>query len=270
MSQIEVNTEMLENLKLSKSAKEVIKSILEGEKKYGELWFGSESGRNKAYEELKRKLPEGLYVIKQKKVWDEKENREYFVISISARRSTKSEVPVIKTQEVSKPEYKESEEYKKLARRFGSTIARAIVKCSEQYHIDPFVLASIMVAENSAKGSKEEIEIIGRRLKKNPNYYNERTAGEGEKASRGLMQITEPTYETIKMLLGDKKTSYKDVINNPELSIKYAAKYVSYLMKIGKKSIEEIAAAYNAGPNSKYIPKEYIEKVKNAYKILTQ
>jgi len=266
MSQVEVNAEMLENLKLSKSAKEVIKSILEGEKKYGELWFGSESGRNKAYEELKRKLPEGLYVIKQKKVWDEKENREYFVISISARRSTKSEVPVIKTQEVSK---QESEEYKKLVRYFGSTIAGAIVKYSEQYHIDPFVLASIMVAENSAGSKEKEIEIIGRRLKKNPNYYNERKAGEGEKASRGLMQITEPTYETIKRLLGDTKT-YDDVINNPELSIEYAAKYISYLMKIGKKSIEEIAAAYNAGPNSKYIPKEYIEKVKNAYEILTQ
>ena len=268
MSQVEVNAEMLENLKLSKSAKEVIRSILEGEKKYGELWFGSESGRNKAYEELKRKLPEGLYVIKQKKAWDEKENREYFVISLSARRSTKSEVPV-KTQNVSKPGYKESEEYKKLARYFGSTIAGAIVKYSEQYHIDSFVLASIMVAENSAKGSKEEIEVIGRRLKKNPNYYNERKAGEGKKASRGLMQITEPTYETIKRLLGDTKT-YDDVIKNPESSIEYAAKYVSYLIKIGKKSIEEIAGAYNAGPNSKYIPKEYIEKVENAYKILTQ
>jgi soluble lytic murein transglycosylase-like protein len=81
------------------------------------------------------------------------------------------------------------------------------------------------------------------------------TNGEYNETSYGLGQFTKPTLEG----LLEKGDSFEKVINDPDLSVKYMAKFISKLVNdYDCKTIEEIALAYNAGPGT-------LKKLKEKY-----
>lgn len=65
--------------------------------------------------------------------------------------------------------------------------------------------------------------------------------------ARGLMQITEETFEWIKGKIGDKQSSFDDMYN-PEKSIEYGTYLLSYL-KNTLGSEQNILCGYHAGVN---------------------
>ncbi len=63
--------------------------------------------------------------------------------------------------------------------------------------------------------------------------------------ARGLMQITEPTFDWIKFKLGDKETIYHDMFD-PKTNIEYGSYLLGYLYdEFG--NVETAMAAYHAG-----------------------
>ncbi|MEM4332314.1 MAG: transglycosylase SLT domain-containing protein [Candidatus Micrarchaeia archaeon] len=278
--------ELLEEAKLTEAAKKPILDILNGKTRYAELWYGTNASMEKAFAQIKDILPEREFYLKKKTAIDT-DGKEYHIITIAARVSAK-EVPVVKSKPVvpvkkapSIQVDKTDMDYGVLSDKFGDKIATQIVYWSKKYGIDPLFVASLIVAEQSGRADKNALEIVGKRLAKNPNYYNKAVSGEGniDKESRGLMQITKPTYETITKLMGLGKSakSYEEVVGDPALSIRYAARYVAYLKKtLNTEDMDELAAAYNAGPGRVKSAKEknkdmgklsleYRQKVKTAY-----
>ncbi|MEG0077655.1 lytic transglycosylase domain-containing protein [Anaerorhabdus sp.] len=65
--------------------------------------------------------------------------------------------------------------------------------------------------------------------------------------ARGLLQITEPTFEWLKMRLNDTTTVYEDLFE-PEHNIRYGVYFLSLLKQEFKSSSTQLAA-YNAGMN---------------------
>lgn len=65
--------------------------------------------------------------------------------------------------------------------------------------------------------------------------------------ARGLMQITEDTFEWLKMRMNDKETVYDDLFD-PQTNIKYGAYFLS-LLKKEFSVVSTQLAGYNAGMN---------------------
>ncbi|MCX8199880.1 MAG: transglycosylase SLT domain-containing protein [Candidatus Micrarchaeota archaeon] len=278
----------LEEAKLAEAAKKPIREILNGKTRYAELWYGTPASMNNALAQLKEILPENEFSIKNKKSKDA-DGREYYVITIAKRIGGKT-VPVVEKPKVAGKKAiptpalqvdKTSIDYNALSEKFGDALSTQIMHWSNMYKVDPLFIASLIVAEHSGRADTNALDIVGKRLKKNPNFYNNAISGKGDinKESRGLMQITKPTYETITKLLGLGKNAkpYEETVADYALSIRYAARYVAYLQKqLNTQDIDELAAAYNSGPakvistkeKNKGIGKlslEYRQKVKRAY-----
>ncbi len=99
-----------------------------------------------------------------------------------------------------------------------------VEKYALEYHIDKNLVYAIIHQES----------------KFNPNAVSRANA-------RGLMQITEDTFEWLKMRLNDSGTVYDDLFD-PETNIKYGTYFLSLL----KKEFSEVStqlAGYNAGLN---------------------
>lgn len=63
--------------------------------------------------------------------------------------------------------------------------------------------------------------------------------------ARGLMQITEVTFDWIKFRLGDEESEFYDMYD-PETNIRYGCWFLGFLCEeFG--NVEEVAAAYHAG-----------------------
>ncbi|GEM_PF-5291885 len=177
--------------------------------------------------------------------------------------------------------------YAKLKIVFGQHIAKSISEWSRTYGVDPYLIASLIVAEHTGIDDKNRVKTVGERLKKNPNYYRGVKSKTGFE-SFGLMQIRENTFKEIqrrakKNTVGD---TFEEVIANYDKSIKYAALYLSFIKKAyGYKTKEQLAIAYNAGPNSfllknphkeltpdekitKQVAMEYVYKMKKTYLLI--
>lgn len=66
--------------------------------------------------------------------------------------------------------------------------------------------------------------------------------------ARGLMQITEDTFDWIKYRLGDDETVYYDMYD-PETNIKYGCWFLGFLSEEFA-GVDEVASAYHAGRGS--------------------
>ena len=66
--------------------------------------------------------------------------------------------------------------------------------------------------------------------------------------ARGLMQITEDTFDWIKYRLGDEETVYYDMYD-PETNIKYGCWFLGFLSEEFA-GVDEVASAYHAGRGS--------------------
>lgn len=66
--------------------------------------------------------------------------------------------------------------------------------------------------------------------------------------ARGLMQITEDTFDWIKFRLGDEESEYYDMYD-PETNIKYGCWFLGFLSEEFA-GIDEVASAYHAGRGS--------------------
>ena len=64
----------------------------------------------------------------------------------------------------------------------------------------------------------------------------------------GLMQLTEETFEDVRIMLGDSdQYTYDDYRFDAEINIKYGIKYLQYLLEVFKYDKTAAIAAYNAG-----------------------
>lgn len=284
--------EMLEDAKLTKAAKRQLLSVLNGEARYTEIWYGTEQAMKKAHGQLGEIFPKEKFAIRTKTAED-KDGRTYYVIAVTARISS-AEVPKIRKGQPGSivaaqalEVDKNSTQYKALESKFGGEISTQVIYWTNKYGVDPLLLAALIVAEHSGINDKNALNIVGKNLRKNINYYNKSVSNIGDevKESRGLMQFTKPTYQTVTNLLkrDNEKVakSYDEMVNDPAFSIKYAARYIAYIQTfLGTKDIDILAAAYNAGlqrvKNKPYkdgdirnLARDYRQKMRNAYNELS-
>jgi hypothetical protein len=135
-------------------------------------------------------------------------------------------------------------------------IKDSIEKYSKQYGIDEKFIPMIIITEFSGDKDKNRAYEVAKNIN-NPKTLKKmmNTNGEYNETSYGLGQFTKPTLEG----LLEKGDSFEKVINDPDLSVKYMAKFISKLVNdYDCKTIEEIALAYNAGPGT-------LKKLKEKY-----
>lgn len=102
----------------------------------------------------------------------------------------------------------------------------------DEFNVDPYLVYAIMKQESN---------------------FKEKAVSSAK--ARGLMQITEDTYDWLRTKLGDKETTYDDLYT-PEYNIKYGTYFLSILNKEFKSTATQLAA-YNAGMN---ITKTWLSK----------
>lgn len=93
-----------------------------------------------------------------------------------------------------------------------------------EYHVDKYLIYAIIHQESRF----------------NPEAVSRANA-------RGLMQITEDTFDWLKMRLRDQQSVYDDMFN-PEINIKYGTYFLS-LLKDEFSEVSTQLAGYNAGLN---------------------
>ena len=153
-------------------------------------------------------------------------------------------------------------EYKEQIRRYATT-----------YHVDPFLVASIIKVET--------------------NFKTNQTSSKG---ALGIMQLMPTTAFWISHKLNIKEIGLNKIQNNVDTNIQLGTWYIHHLFHVFKGNPIAVTAAYNAGPNQvkkwmkegiwdgkeqsiKHIPfgqtRHYVKRVcyyyskyKNIYKIL--
>lgn len=203
-----------------------------------------------------------------------------------------------------------SEEYKKLEPIFGQAISASLCRWGKKYNVEPYIIASIMVAENSGPNDPDPFSIISKNLKENPNHYANRISyvlvtdkkgrpikdkhGNYKKREQayGLLQITKTTFRELKRIARADtaaENNIQSVAASYGKSIRYASIYVaSFRKRDNIKTNEKIAVAYNAGPYSFMIDNpnkenltekeertkrdalDYIKKFNRAYEYITK
>lgn len=186
---------------------------------------------------------------------------------------------------------------------FGSKIATAIVKYSKEYGVDRYLLAALIVAENSGVNDKSDkaVEKVGDALKENPNRFSKRVRylkfyKKGKLVGReiqslGMLQLTKRSFNQIKKTYEDKTRgdTFWSVATNYNKSIKYAALYLSYIKNLVEKNNisptkDLLAAAYNMGPTkliklakehkgewiayASNTAKDYVKKINAVYEVI--
>lgn len=145
-----------------------------------------------------------------------------------------------------------------LRKKFPLIIDRTL-HFSAKYKVDPFWVLSVMWTESHF----------------NPNAVS-------PKEARGLMQIMPATGEYLhkKLKRPISETEVIDVISDPEVNIELGVFYLSRLLRMFHGNFRYATVAYNMGPY--WVRNElragrkpgrdnrYYDKVKEAYKILTQ
>lgn len=109
----------------------------------------------------------------------------------------------------------------------------SIVEYSAMYHVDPYLIASIIRVES--------------------NFRPDKLSAKG---AIGLMQLMPPTAQWIMEQEGNRQSDI-DRLHEPEINIKYGAWYVRSLQQqfvaphtSSEDAVARIAAAYNAGPGN--------------------
>ncbi|WP_425448277.1 lytic transglycosylase domain-containing protein [Dethiothermospora halolimnae] len=113
-------------------------------------------------------------------------------------------------------------EYKK--ENFEIKYENYVNKHAEKYNVDKYLVYAMMKQES---------------------HFNKDAVSVDE--ARGLMQITEDTFNWLKFRLGDKDTTFDDMFD-PDTNIKYAIYFISLLQERFPHR-KTITAAYNAGMN---------------------
>ena len=116
---------------------------------------------------------------------------------------------------------------------FRSRIARAQYPCryadtvtryAELYDIDPLVLYAFIRTESNF----------------NPN-------AQSDAGARGLMQITEVTFDWIKLKIAPSEDLTFDDLYDPETNIRFGTYFVSYCLLRYQQDLATAAAAYHSG-----------------------
>ncbi|MGL5257874.1 MAG: lytic transglycosylase domain-containing protein [Proteocatella sp.] len=101
---------------------------------------------------------------------------------------------------------------------------KAVEKYSKQYDVDKYLVYSVMKQESNFK--KDAVSRAG---------------------ARGLMQITEDTFNWLSVKMKVNKYEYDDLFD-PEVNIMYGVFFISYLQDRFEDN-RTVTAAYNAGIN---------------------
>lgn len=101
---------------------------------------------------------------------------------------------------------------------------KAVEKYSKQYDVDKYLVYSVMKQESNFK--KDAVSRAG---------------------ARGLMQITEDTFNWLSVKMKVNKYEYDDLFD-PEVNIMYGVFFISYLQDRFEDD-RTVTAAYNAGIN---------------------
>ena len=117
-----------------------------------------------------------------------------------------------------------SDKYDSLFRKYGAT-----------YGIDPLVLKTIAANESSV-GENPRVKIG---IEHPDQIYNS-VPTDGK--SWGLMQVTLSTARQF-----EKSVTEVD-LNNPEVSVRLAAKYINWVMRNYGSDLEYVVRSYNGGP----------------------
>lgn len=88
-------------------------------------------------------------------------------------------------------------------------------------------------------------------IKQESNFNNEAVSSA---EAKGLMQITEDTFNWLKPMLGESSTTFDDLFD-PDTNIRYGVFFLSILQKNFSEQ-NTVVAAYNAGMN---ITKEWLQ-----------
>lgn len=261
----------LSELKLSQAAKKNVQELISGKTNYTELWYGTPKARDEALSTLKDFFKNQNLKITETKKIDPNDKREYYVIQIKKTgeiekkiinvekemKTIPKRVEPVKDKEQNVKTYVEPEKietgnltkHQTLEKYFGPKIADSIIKHSAKYNVDPYVIASLIVAEHSGRNDKNALEIVGNRLKNNPNKYSGTKSPQAisKEQSEDLAQFVP---STLKLLL-EKGDTIESVGKDYDKSIKYMAKFIAAIQKANKLTTpEEIAFAYNAGPTT--------------------
>lgn len=111
-------------------------------------------------------------------------------------------------------------EYKK--KQFKTDYDDMVLKYSDEYNVDKYLIYAVIKTESGFD-----------------------TNAVSNQKARGLMQITEPTFDWLKTKLKDETTTFDDLFD-PETNIKYGTFFVSYLMnEFG--TVDVAMAAYHSG-----------------------
>lgn len=114
--------------------------------------------------------------------------------------------------------------YKSVIRALFPLHYRDLVeKYSEQYHLDPILVYSVVKVESNFSSNAKS-----------------------SKGAVGLMQITPKTGKYISRLLGEKQFE-DEMLNDPEINIKFGCFYLSKLYRDFEENKDAVLAAYNGG-----------------------
>jgi soluble lytic murein transglycosylase len=98
-----------------------------------------------------------------------------------------------------------------------------IMSLADEYSMDPALILAVIRTESSWR--KDSVSVAG---------------------ARGLMQITSPTFDFIKMKAGWADYSYDDLFS-PEINIRFGVFFLSFLVHDFEGNTDTALAAYNAG-----------------------
>lgn len=103
-----------------------------------------------------------------------------------------------------------------------------IIACSEAFGVDAELIAAVIKCESG---------------------FDETAVSSAE--AKGLMQLTEMTFDDVKKMLGDGDgVDFESDWSDPDTNIKYGAKYLEYLYERFNGDKIAVIAAYNAGPGN--------------------
>lgn len=114
--------------------------------------------------------------------------------------------------------------YSNLRSEYPKPYHQLVLKVSKEFNVDENLIYAIMRQESKFK-----------------------TDAVSSANARGLLQITEPTFDWLKMKLNDTTTEYEDLFE-PEYNLRYGAYFLSLLRAEFKETSTQLAA-YNAGMN---------------------
>lgn len=109
-------------------------------------------------------------------------------------------------------------------RAYPMKYSEYVEKYSKEYSVDKFLVYAVIKTESGFR--PDAVSSVG---------------------ARGLMQITEVTFDWIKFRLGDDENEFYDMYD-PEVNIRYGCWFLGFLCdEFGSGNIRTVAAAYHAG-----------------------